>query len=616
MFPPVELAEVIDYVLLELDDIKPLIPTYTHLLISTLFALYIGSHASLSRPSSARKPSKEERAASESDDEDDSEDDESTSVMQKMEGLEPSDAIMFPIMSGLTLGGLYLLIKNFDITYINKILNWYFTQAGTVFACSFVSDGLSLVRSLVFPSRYSSRGALWRVNQERRVFDTVATSGSTPHSLQARKSPLPGFLGRVCLPKPVLSCLWRLRGISYQKATLRLHVRSIMDLKFSITILDVIALLFAVAVEACAILWAKPWWLTNFFGFCFTYGALQIMSPTTFWTGSLILGSLFFYDIYFVFYTPLMVTVATKLDIPIKLLFPRPPAPSDDPDIVSLAMLGLGDIVVPGTMIGLALRFDLFLHYLRTQKPTSDSKEDGRSRYISATGGWGERIWTRGLRSLGLPDEEKSYFISRSFRKTYFKAGIGGYVLGIVATLLSMQLSKHPQPALLFLVPGVLISIWLTAFVKGDISTMWQFSDAVSDDEAEAEEETKKKDNAAESDAAPKGLFSRLFGSSSTSTSKESESNKDEGKEKASEKGDRSDKHSSDNELFSFSIRLPDKPERKDKVTDDDDNDDARTDESFSFESSQSSDDSEPPSPVLVQREGEPPLKKRRGIKR
>ena len=47
----------------------------------------------------------------------------------------------------------------------------------------------------------------------------------------------------------------------------------------------------------------KPWYLTNLIGFGFSYAALQLMSPTTFATGSLILGALFFYDIYFVFFT-------------------------------------------------------------------------------------------------------------------------------------------------------------------------------------------------------------------------------------------------------------------------------------------------------------------------
>lgn len=37
-------------------------------------------------------------------------------------------------------------------------------------------------------------------------------------------------------------------------------------------------------------------------------GTLQLMSPTTFWTGSLILGGLFIYDIVMVFYTYANVT--------------------------------------------------------------------------------------------------------------------------------------------------------------------------------------------------------------------------------------------------------------------------------------------------------------------
>ena len=74
------------------------------------------------------------------------------------------------------------------------------------------------------------------------------------------------------------------------------------------------------------------------------------MSPTTFWTGSLVLAGLFVYDIVMVFYTyvnlfntfvdtkssssPMMITVATKLEAPIKLVFPGPGRGS---------MLGLGD---------------------------------------------------------------------------------------------------------------------------------------------------------------------------------------------------------------------------------------------------------------------------------
>ena len=40
-------------------------------------------------------------------------------------------------------------------------------------------------------------------------------------------------------------------------------------------------------------------------------------------TGALLLSGLFFYDVFWVFGTPVMVTVAKSLDAPIKLVFPR-----------------------------------------------------------------------------------------------------------------------------------------------------------------------------------------------------------------------------------------------------------------------------------------------------
>jgi Signal peptide peptidase len=59
-------------------------------------------------------------------------------------------------------------------------------------------------------------------------------------------------------------------------------------------------------------------------------------------TGLVLLWGLFVYDIFWVFFTPVMVTVATKIDGPIKLLFPTRGVAK------KFNMLGLGDIVIPG----------------------------------------------------------------------------------------------------------------------------------------------------------------------------------------------------------------------------------------------------------------------------
>ena len=68
----------------------------------------------------------------------------------------------------------------------------------------------------------------------------------------------------------------------------------------------------------------------------------------------MLLGLLFFYDIFFVFGTDVMVTVATSIDAPIKLQFPKD-LTSDPP---KYSILGLGDIVIPGIFVSLCLRFD------------------------------------------------------------------------------------------------------------------------------------------------------------------------------------------------------------------------------------------------------------------
>jgi minor histocompatibility antigen H13 len=503
-------AELLGQALYHFDRLRPLLPTYGHLLVSAIFPIWIGAHASLTRPSSAAKPPK--KTAEQDKDECDTDDDEEGhGPLQKMEGLEPSDALIFPLTAGLTLGGLYLVIKWLeDPAILNKILSFYFSQMGLFFAFAFFKDALLMARSFIFPRYYREGGHLWKARQSERRF-IASDKDNSAKSPSVRHSPLPGVWGRVPLPEMVSGLLWKYRNTFYQRLKVRAHVRGLFDIKCLVGLLDILSGVFALSTVAYFAFVAKPWWLTNFLGFCFCYGTLQFMSPSTFWTGTLILGSLFFYDIYFVFFTPLMVTVATKLDVPIKLLFPRPRNARDSPDVTPLAMLGLGDIVIPGMMLGLALRFDLFLYYHRkgAQKVKAEGSDQAtvKPEYQSATGAWGERYWSPTTKSLNQ-ELQPPYFDARKFPKTYFKAGVAGYVIGMVTTLLAMQYSNHAQPALLYLVPGVLTSLWGTAVVRGEVATMWDFSDAEEVEVEEKEDEDKMKDKA---HIGQKSLFTRIF---------------------------------------------------------------------------------------------------------
>lgn len=212
----------------------------------------------------------------------------------------------------------------------------------------------------------------------------------------------------------------------------------------------------------------KAWWVTNLMAFGFSYGSMQMISPTTFTTGSMVLGGLFIYDVVMVFYTPMMATVATSLEVPIKLVFPGPKRGS---------MLGLGDVVLPGMMLALALRYDLYLHYLRKQRnPTlgfgDASKIVAKEPFLNPKGLWGDRFWTRNAKKadFGLADGAR-------FPKVYFKAGLAGYVAGMIVTLYVCHAWQHAQPALLYLVPGVLIALWGTAYFRNEVKLMWEYTE-------------------------------------------------------------------------------------------------------------------------------------------
>lgn len=101
-----------------------------------------------------------------------------------------------------------------------------------------------------------------------------------------------------------------------------------------------------------------------------------------------------------------MVNVATNLDVPIKLLWPKSTAFSS---ARGFTMLGLGDIVIPGIFVSLALRYDYYRH-------------------------------TRSDSQAGL-----------SFSKPYFYASLFAYVAGLATTMFVMHTFKAAQPALLYL---------------------------------------------------------------------------------------------------------------------------------------------------------------------
>lgn len=91
-----------------------------------------------------------------------------------------------------------------------------------------------------------------------------------------------------------------------------------------------------------------------------------------------------------------MVKVATNLDLPIKLLWPKSAIFSTSK---GFTMLGLGDIVVPGLFISLALRYDYYRHMhsnsracggssRNAKQDEADNEEADTSERVSSEEAW------------------------------------------------------------------------------------------------------------------------------------------------------------------------------------------------------------------------------------
>lgn len=284
---------------------REMILMYTHLLAAALFPIYIGSHASLHRPPSAAKPSKKKGVDGE-----DSEDDlDELEIERPVEGLSPSDAILFPVLAGFTLAGLYFIIKWMkNPALLNRILGYYFSTIGVVGVGKLAGDALNVGTTFCFPSVWSSGSQTYFVDPllSAQLTNSPTSMGKIPiHRKfeEGKPTPLPGLLSKLKLSEKNCQRLWALRALLLENWIFTGYIHGLLKVKARVRLNDVIGLLLGLAAIVVYNLNGKAWWLTNLMGFGFCYGTLQLMSPTTFWTGTLVLAGLFVYDITMVFYT-------------------------------------------------------------------------------------------------------------------------------------------------------------------------------------------------------------------------------------------------------------------------------------------------------------------------
>merc|ERR1712141_997553 len=203
-------------------------------------------------------------------------------------------------------------------------------------------------------------------------------------------------------------------------------------LKYEFTTHDIVTLTVSTAVGVWYLM-KKHWIANNLFGLAFAVNGVELLHLNNVMTGCILLGGLFLYDIFWVFGTDVMVTVAKSFEAPIKLVMPQDLLENGF-NATNMAMLGLGDIVIPGIFVALLLRYDQSL-------------------------------------------KRNSNF--------YFNITFLAYILGLCGTIVVMHVFKHAQPALLYLVPACLGAPIFMALIRGDIKSMFSYADHPEEDEAE-----------------------------------------------------------------------------------------------------------------------------------
>lgn len=227
-------------------------------------------------------------------------------------------------------------------------------------------------------------------------------------------------------------------------------LQNILEIKkFELSIARIICI-FGAALPVGFYFLTRHWALNNIFAILFTLVALKSLSLSSTKTGLFLLWALFFYDIFWVYGTDVMVTVAKNLDIPIKIVFPYLNAEGD----FKTSMVGLGDLVIPGIFVSLCLKFDFDQAFAKNKAIKSFTE----------------------------------------IELNYFNLAFVGYVYGIIETFLAMYIFEHPQPALLFLVPMCTIPVMVRALFRGELKQFLDYDTALISAEAKVEDEGKKGD--------------------------------------------------------------------------------------------------------------------------
>ena len=396
-------------------------------------------------------------------------------------------ALLMPLMSGSMLCLMYYLIQHDMITFVTRLLRW------NIIILSFLSALhvtqfllkrvfiLGLLRSLGIRNskqivkkyrivlsdedtvdedtdggRFAvGSGFIWNLNYEDR------TRVLPKNKSKASVDPTSGLVFKESvefLDKPEN---YKLKQEYFRELTKPKAVspeRQVANLYFDWCL--VVSTVCGLVVSGCYYYASDNWVICNLVGALLSIWVISQLNFKNLRTAVLILGVLFFYDIFFVFGTDIMVTVSTNLEVPAKLVLPSGVS-KEYPTGFTYSLIGLGDIVLPGLFATLCHRFDTWKWHA-DHRDTEFHLLNTIPKYI-----------------LGSP---------------YFVTSLMSYVAALLLCTAILVVFKAPQPALLYIVPFMLVSVLLVAWSRGELSQFWGFQyDVVKVDRRQVEGELRKK---------------------------------------------------------------------------------------------------------------------------
>lgn len=181
------------------------------------------------------------------------------------------------------------------------------------------------------------------------------------------------------------------------------------------------------ALPILLIYWFSDNWIVmNCLAISVALFSIEITHFKTLTIASITLIAFFFYDIYFVFFTPIMITVAKKVAIPVKIVWPRESNAIDIwlpySDTTKFTLLGLGDIILPGIYIALLSRAEAHV------------------------------VSTKGL----------------TVKPSLTRACVVAYMVSIIIAMSILYIFRKGQPVLLYIVPCLLLTTYGLMYGKYD----------------------------------------------------------------------------------------------------------------------------------------------------